>query len=175
MSPTAPLNRGFLFISGDDTDYHCGGDSSCFGNPQLNVLMQNVFTQALTVSGVKGATKDILAFGLQPNATDFGCDGNATAYLSFMYWLSLVGNYTYDIVTDATTAASVDFTQYKMIYLPSQKAVAQCARTTANGVVSFPYTLCGIESVLAVRKWDVETYVNSFGGSIVALEQSVSA
>jgi hypothetical protein len=50
-----------------------------------------------------------------------------------------------------------------MIYLPSQKAVAQCSN-------DFDYTLCPLLQTLA--QLDIITYVNYMRGSIFALEQT---
>jgi hypothetical protein len=133
--------------------------------------MNLVFFKALNSSAIVNSTKDILALGLQSTATSYFCRGVAEGILSFKYWLaSLKGSYTYDIVTDAAAISSIAFTNYKMIYLPSQKVVSQCA-TTSKG--KFGYTLCAIESALTLRRLDIMDYVNSLGGSIVALEQSV--
>ena len=73
---------------------------------------------------------------------------------------------TYDIVTDASSIRSINLLDYKMIYLPSQKAVAQCSN-------NFDYNLCDIESNLTARKLDLQDYVNVHHGSLFALEQTV--
>ena len=72
---------------------------------------------------------------------------------------------THDIITDATKVASVNLANYRMLYFPSQKAVAQCSN-------NFDYTLCAIETALTQRKYDIEVYVNALRGSIFALEQT---
>jgi hypothetical protein len=66
--------------------------------------------------------------------------------------------------------ASINFNDYRVFYLPSQKVVSACS---ASSQTTFPYTLCAIEAALTLRKNDVMDYVNTYGGSIVALEESV--
>ena len=139
----------------------------------------------LDLSGVTNATTDILALGIQgtgvtaPDGTGLnGCNNNADttddgsgtdAYIAFTRWASSLyvdGRLaTYNIVTDATELYKINFTDYRMIYNPSQKAVAQCS--------NFTYTLCDIETALLYRVNDIVDYVNNKRGSIFALEQSI--
>ena len=142
--------------------------------------------KCLDLSGVTNATTDILALGIQDigvtapdgtglngcnnNAATIYCDGCGTdAYIAFMKWTSsLYVNgrpATYEIVTNATQLYTINFANYRMIYLPSQKAVAQCS--------NFTYTLCDIETALLHRVNDIVDYVNNQRGSIFALEQSI--
>lgn len=141
--------------------------------------MQKVIVEALTTSAVNNASNsfEILAFGLLPTATDYYCGTDLPlAYQAFLYWVSLAEEalgwtIRYDIVNDAVNASSRVLSEYSMIYIPSQKAVSQCS---ANDTGGFDFTLCDIESALTARKADIEQYINEFGGSIVALQQSVN-
>ena len=173
---------GFLYISGDDTDHHVANENQ----PQLDASMTRFMQLCLDLSGVTSATTDILALGIQalgvtaPDGTGLnGCNNNADsaipgysgtdAYLAFTSWASSLyvnGRLaTYQIVTDAADLYTINFADYRMIYLPSQKAVAQCS--------NFTYTLCDIETALLYRVNDIVDYVNNKRGSIFALEQSI--
>lgn len=132
--------------------------------------MTRVIMTCLSSSGVSSATKDILALGIQKkgyrNNQCSNVNGNSDAWVAFTRWVNMAGSPTYDIVTDASSVANINFLNYKMIYLPSQKAVAQCSK-------SFTYTLCDIESNLTARRFDLQDYVNVHHGSIFSLEQTV--
>ena len=141
--------------------------------------METIIQTCIQSSGISNTTsmKDILAFGIQHYGTPGNeCNtwpGNKTdAWIAFNRWTTVVGQrmgrtITHDIITDATKIASANFADYRMLYFPSQKAVAQCSN-------NFDYTLCAIETALTQRKYDIELYVNALRGSIFALEQTIS-
>ena len=175
--PTASvdLNHGFVFVSGDDTDHH----TAISVPTTLDTAMQRIITTCIQTSGVASPKKDILAFGIQQfrGATNFQCNTRpgllTDAYVSFIRWTGVVGSFlsrtiTYDIVLDAATASTVNFADYRMIYFPSQKAVAQCSN-------NFAYTLCDIETALSGRKAAILNYINVLRGSIFSLEETVKA
>ena len=132
--------------------------------------MTRVMVTCLTNSGITSAKKDILALGIQQkgysNNQCVNAHGHSDAWTAFTRWVGMAGDPTYDIVTDASSISSINFLNYKMIYLPSQKAVAQCSD-------KFSYLLCDIESNLTARKFDLQDYVNVHHGSIFSLEQTV--
>lgn len=139
----------------------------------------------LNLSGIAHPKKAILAFGINETGVATpdgygvnGCNNNplfpdacedcgSDAFIAFRRWTKLMNltsdNYT--IVTNSSAIPDLNFSDYSMIYLPSQKAVAQCS--------NFTYTLCDIETALNNRRDDILDYVNNQRGSIFALEQSV--
>jgi hypothetical protein len=142
-----------------------------------STVTQDSYLSSLQTSGITAPTaKDILAFGIQQyGGASNQCNtkgGNQTdAYLAFIRWknqVQVILNRTVSVtvITDPTRIATVKFTDFKMIYLPSQKAVAQCS-------FDFNYTLCDIETALTKRKFDIQTYVNTYHGSVFALEETV--
>ena len=143
------------------------GESS---STALDDAMTRVMVTCLTNSGITSASKDILALGIQQkgysNNQCVNANGNSDAWTAFIRWVGMAGDPSYDIVTDASSISSINFLNYKMIYLPSQKAVAQCSD-------KFSYLLCDIESNLTARKFDLQDYVNVHHGSIFSLEQTV--
>ena len=175
-APTfTPNNFGFIFVSGDDTDHHVALQAK---GGILDDAMETIIQTCIQSSGISNTstTKDILALGIQHYGSQNNeCNtwpGNKTdAWIAFNRWISVVGQrlgrpITHDIITDATKVATVNFADYRMLYLPSQKAVAQCSN-------NFDYTLCAIETALTQRKYDIQVYVNALRGSIFALEQTV--
>lgn len=91
--------------------------------------------------------KDILAIGVH--------SGNAMS--AFQAWTTY-GSWTYDIVYDSDID-TVDFENYRMIYIPSDSSM------TIGGVQ------CSEVTTLAGRTADIATYVNTKGGSLMALTQ----
>lgn len=177
-----PNNFGFIYVSGDDTDHHVAQSQN---GGILDGAMETILHTCITSSAISSSssTKDILAFGVQmrgygSNECNTWSYNQSTqeyesdAWIAFSRWTSAVSitmgrNITYDIITNATKAATVDFGLYKMLYFPSQKAVAQCS-------YNYTYTLCDIETALTKRKYDIQVYVNSLRGSIFSLEQTIS-
>ena len=146
---------------------------TCEGSPLLNSLMSTVMKKAVTLSGAP-ATTDVLAFGLRDTATELFCGSIPEAKVAFMRWIQTAGqelgrNLTYRIVLDADEISTIVFSDYRTIYMPSQKTVAQCSTDDA---VVFAYTLCAIETALSSRRGDIMVFINDYGGSIVALEES---
>lgn len=139
----------------------------------------------LNLSGIANPKKDVLVIGVYTEPMGYisnGCRGTyewpqySEPYYGFMKWKSLVeqnhpevtiksGDVTYDLINKTSDLKSVVFEDYKMIYLPGQKTVAQC-----SPLLSF--TLCPFLEVLYNRRADVERYTNENRGSIFALEQS---
>ena len=78
----------------------------------------------------------------------------------------LAGNIkeTVTYMTSTTQLASVNFSQYKVLYIPS--ALVNNGGVTVNGINDAQ------NNVLAARKADIANYVNNLGGSLIALGQS---
>ena len=182
-SPSSSSRMGFVFVSGDDTDHHvgrvesqlvlCSHVSAGYSTPKpLDNAMARILGTCLNSSGITSATKDILALGVQKiGYSNNMCQasknsGHSDAWVAFTRWVGMAGSYSYDIVTDASVISSINFLDYRMIYLPSQKTVAQCSK-------NFDYLLCDIESNLTARKADIQSYVNDHHGSIFSLEQTL--
>ena len=141
-----------VLTSDADNDLHCGG-SQC-GGLYSDVLKQAVYFATLK-SAYLGAKSGILAIGVN----------GQPALRNFQSWLtvaSITEPVTY--MTDTTLLATVDFTAFKVLYVPS-------AEINANGGI-----VNGISNaqnnVLVARKADIANYVNSFGGSYIVLGQS---
>ena len=156
----------FMVYKGDDTDHHLGS-SSAFTT--LDNAMATILRNCVSQSGVSNPKKSVLALGIQISGVSSAvqsCNGHSYAYLAFMKWMGATpfAN-SYDIITDPAVLRNVSFTDYQMIYLPSQKTVTQCSNKM--------YSLCDIENVLVDRKQDIKDYINIFKGSIMAFEQSI--
>jgi hypothetical protein len=142
----------------------------------LDRAMSSIISETIRTSGIFNSKKDILALGLQyssePGAIDTGDaqgdyqSGMTEALFAFNKWIYYAGGATYDIITNASDIAKINFNDYKMIYLPSQKTVSQNSR-------GFVYTLCDIEAALSKRKDDIQDYVNTYRGGIFSLAESV--
>lgn len=133
-----------MFINvGDDSDDsgHCETASSC------NYLIVNIIDYSLDASTVSAPIKDILAVGVH--------SGSAISALGA--WTSY-GSWTYDIVL-GDEITNVNFEDYRMIYIPSDNSMT-------NGGI-----LCSEVELLADRTEDIAAYVNTFGGSLMALTQ----
>ena len=146
--------------------------------------MSAVMATCLNLSGVTSAKKDMLVVGLTSTPYEYmnGCLGanipsQSEHYYAWNQWVQRVQKYhpevtlnkktvTYDIVLDPTILGTVNFSDYKMIYVPAQKTVAQCS-------YDFNFTLCPFIDALTSRETDIGNYVNISKGSIMALEQSV--
>ncbi|GAX78460.1 hypothetical protein CEUSTIGMA_g5899.t1, partial [Chlamydomonas eustigma] len=146
---------GFVFISTDDADNnnHCGG-SLCGG------LYINVFQQAIYFARLKsvylGSKSGILAVGVN----------GYPALAQFKSWLSGAGiteQVTY--LTSTSDIASVNFNQYLLLYIPS--AYINGGGIRVNGINDYQ------NNALVARYQDIMTYVNTYGGSLIALGQSI--
>ena len=128
---------------GDDSDdyNHCETATSCNG------LMVTIFEYSIESSQVPFTTKDVLVIGVH----------HGYALEAIQAWMGAT-NFTYDIVLndDITT---VVFSNYKMIYIPSDYAM------TGGGIE------CSEVDILQTRTADIATYVNSESGSLMALNQ----
>ncbi|GAX76820.1 hypothetical protein CEUSTIGMA_g4266.t1, partial [Chlamydomonas eustigma] len=145
---------GFVFISTDDADNsnHCGG-SLCGG------LYINVFQQALYFARLKsaylGTKSGILAVGIN----------GSPALTQFQSWISGAGiTDTITYVTSTTQIALVNFNQYLLLYIPS--AYINGGGVQVNGITDAQ------NNALVARSQDIKTYINTFGGSLIALGQS---
>ena len=131
-----------LFIGDDSDDFgHCETASSC------NFLIVNIIQYSLDASSVSSAIKDILAIGVHSGA----------ALSAFEAWTTH-GSWTYDIVLE-DEILTVNLEDYRMIYFPSDNLM------TSGGL------RCAEVTTLVDRTEDIATYVNTFGGSLMALTQ----
>jgi hypothetical protein len=130
--------------TGDDSDDsgHCETASSCNG------LIVTIFSSAISLSGVKNTLKDVLAIGIT----------GSQALSAFTSWQEGVG-FTADIVSTDLEITNVDFTNYKVIYMPS--SVFQ----TSGGIS------CSHLSLIAARSSEIISYVNTLKGSLITLTQ----
>ena len=138
----------------------------------------------LNLSGVASPKKDMLVIGVANTPYPYmnGCLGanipsQSEPYYAWNAWLQRVQDNhpevfinkqsaTYDIILDPNALLSTNFEDYKMIYVPGQKTVAQCS-------YDFNFTLCPFIDALTYRMADIGNYVNVSKGSIMALEESV--
>lgn len=147
--------------------------------------MSAVMATCLNLSGVTSPKKDMLVVGVysEPYKSVMnGCLGannfsQSEPYYAWDQWINRVQKYhpevtlqrgkvTYDIILDPNILSSVTFEDYKMIYVPGQKTVAQCSN-------DFDFLLCPFIDVLTNRSAEIANYVNQNRGSIMALEESV--
>lgn len=130
--------------------------------------MATILSNCVSQSGIINPKKSVLALGIQTSGVSSAvqsCNGNSNAHLAFMKWMGATTfASSYDIITDPAALRTVNFSDYQMIYLPSQKTVTQCSNKK--------YSLCDIEDVLVERKQDIRDYINVYKGSIMAFEQS---
>ena len=131
-----------MYLGDDSDDYgHCETASSC------NYLIVNIIQYSLDASTVTSPIKDILAIGVHDSAA-----------LSALEAWTNYGSWTYDIVLN-DDITNVNLEDYRMIYIPSDRSM------TSGGIE------CTEIDLLAGRSDDIATYVNSFGGSLMALTQ----
>jgi hypothetical protein len=131
-------------LTGDDSDDsgHCETASSCNG------LIVTIFSYAISLSGVKNTQKDVLALGIT----------GAQALSAFTSWQSGVG-FTADILNTDSEINNVDFSQYKVIYMPSS------SYQTTGGIS------CSQLSLIAARSTELINFVNTLKGSLMTLTQ----
>ncbi|MFN0196126.1 MAG: pre-peptidase C-terminal domain-containing protein [Planctomycetaceae bacterium] len=148
---------GAVAIDGGDRDDHGSVDPGPDGTPgTTDDINQNgwLYIQQLTDFGIRGhlnnASDDILAVGASGNS--LAAIQSAAAVLSLN-------------VTAVTGAAlqSVDFTDYKLMYVPSDSS-----NSFSGGITDADL------AILEARKLDVQEFVNT-GGSIVALTEDSAA
>lgn len=157
LHETKAQQNGFIFISGDDTDWHLGASGGAAGYPTLNNAMITIVQKCVSSSGLVNAPKAILAIGINPNLP------YAYNYAAFTQWTSSYKN-SFDIIVNASQLMTANFSNYKMIYIPSQKSIYQGSLGNSS--------LCDIETALVARKLDIQNYVNVQHGSIMAFEQT---
>lgn len=93
-----------------------------------------------------------------------GLNGNP-ANLSFFQWLSYADiDEPVTIITTAAQIAAVDFTRYKVVYIPS--AFINNGGITVRGINETQ------NNALVLRANDLKIFVNDYGGSLVSLGQS---
>jgi hypothetical protein len=102
---------------------------------------------SLDASTVTSPVKDILAIGVH----------SSNALSAFTAWTTY-GSWTYDVVLN-DDITNVNLEDYRMIYLPSDSSM------TSGGLQ------CSEVDLLASRTEDIAAYVNTFGGSLMALTQ----
>ena len=121
--------------------------------------------RAIQASTVTGATKDILVLGMR----------GQRAEAAFLAWVFDATNGvkaklggidpTYEVAVGADIS-TVDFSKYKMIYIPSSTEEFFPNYYVSGGI------LCSALTQLAGRKADFANYVNNLGGSIVSYTEA---
>lgn len=143
------LFLSFFFISsyfylGDDSDdyNHCETAASCNG------LIVTIFNSAISLSRVKNTQKDVLALGIT--------GGQALA--AFQSWQSGSG-FSADVLSTDNEIMNVDFSKYKVIYMPSSEL-------QVSGGIS-----CAQLTLVSSRSDSIKYFVNTLKGSLMTLTQ----
>lgn len=105
-----------------------------------------IFTYSIGLSGVKNTKKDVLAIGVNY--------GQAAA--GFAAWQAGQG-FSADIITSDSDIMTTSFTDYKMIYFPSNEF------NTAGGIT------CAQLDLISNRSSSIINFVNVHRGSLMAL------
>jgi hypothetical protein len=129
---------------GDDSDDsgHCETASSCNG------LIVTIFSSAISLSSVRNTVKDVLAIGIT----------GSQALSAFSSWQGGAG-FTADIVNTDLEIMNVDFTEYKVLYMPSSSL------QTGGGIS------CAHLALVANRSSEIISFVNTLKGSLITLTQ----
>jgi hypothetical protein len=138
--PIAVSHAGTIFVSGDDGEDHCPGRTCA----NMYALLLRAAADSSRVE-----SSEILAIGVN----------GSTAQSSLASWnLPTNGGpgLTIHYVVNATDITAVDFTRYRVLYIPSR-----------SGQVGGGITQAELNA-LNMRRVDVETYLNSSGGSLMA-------
>ncbi len=147
-APATAAVGGPVFLSGDDADDygHCSGATACGG------LYANILEFAVQNSGAPGTLGDIVAIG-----------PSGQALTALNNWNGATTSGPYSITVLATTAqiAAVNFSDYKLLYIPSDF-------NTSGGISS---TLL---AALNLRQSSIQSFVNISGGGLVALTEGAS-
>jgi hypothetical protein len=152
-SPTLPSTSGPVFLDGGDRDDH--GFRNNDGNQNGWKFIQQALNFANTNS-LNAAGAGILAIGVQQDQGTPTQAEKAIKAAADALGLSLT------IVTGADIS-TVNFSQFKLIYVPSD------AGDTLGGISDADIAL------LAARKLDIQNYVNTVGGGLVALTEDFAA
>eukprot|EP00798_Chlamydomonas_sp_ICE-L_P000949 gene949-33805_t len=151
---SANLQGGWMFLSHREAD-QSGMCAKGVANPSTacSGLYWLAMNEGLTLATIRNPSlSGILVFGINGGA-------GGDAYDSFNIWRALT-SYPSEPVTYITTQAQIlaaNFSQCKMIYMPSSAAYAPDGMTKDQSVW------------VMARNWDIQTYINTRYGSVMKL------
>ncbi|MGE0692981.1 MAG: dockerin type I domain-containing protein [Pirellulales bacterium] len=156
--PTLSTNSGPVVIDGGDRDDHGFFDDDADENRDgWKFLEQSVnfaYSQSLNTAGT-----GVLVIGIDNDAQDDTRAEDAIESVADVLNLDLTYLFGADIASRDTASFRQFLSQFRMIYVPSD------AFNTEGGITDADLDR------LAARKFDIQNYVNTLGGGLVALTE----